>query len=53
MQLMVNLYEAAACISIFCEKDSIHALADGSAATQNVLLAAKAYGVDSCWSFRL
>ena len=41
--------EAAACISIFCEKDSIHALADGSAATQNVLLAAKAYGVDSCW----
>lgn len=40
---------AAACISVFCERDSKFLVEDGCAATQNMIIAAKAYGVDSCW----
>lgn len=40
---------AAACISVFCERDYNHPVEDGSAATQNILIAAKAHGIDSCW----
>lgn len=40
---------AGACISVFCEKDANHLVEDGCAATQNMLIAAKAYGIDSCW----
>ncbi|MGB9679383.1 MAG: nitroreductase family protein [Minisyncoccia bacterium] len=40
---------AAACIIVYCESDNNHHLEDGSAATQNILLAAKAYGIGSCW----
>ena len=40
---------AAACISVFCERDNNHLVEDGSAATQNILIAAKAHGIDSCW----
>lgn len=40
---------AAACISVFCERDNNHPVEDGSAATQNILIAAKAHGIDSCW----
>ncbi len=36
------------CIVVFCE-DTKYYLEDGSAATENVLLVAKAYGIGSCW----
>jgi nitroreductase len=40
--------EAAACVAVVC-KPSKYYLEDGSAATQNILVAATAMGVDSCW----
>lgn len=40
---------AAACVAVFCERDNNHAVEDGSAATENIILAAKAYGIGSCW----
>jgi len=40
--------EAPVCIVVFC-KDTKYYLEDGSAATENILLAAKAYGLGSCW----
>ncbi|PIQ90999.1 MAG: nitroreductase family protein [Candidatus Omnitrophica bacterium CG11_big_fil_rev_8_21_14_0_20_41_12] len=39
---------AAACIVVFCA-DSNYFLEDGSAATCNILLAATALGIGSCW----
>ena len=36
------------CIAVFCEKGKYY-LEDGSAATQNILLAAHAHGLGSCW----
>jgi len=39
---------AAAAIAVFC-KDTKYYLEDGSAATENILLAATALGVASCW----
>jgi len=40
--------DAAACIAVFCE-DSDYYLEDGCAATQNILVAACALGLASCW----
>lgn len=40
--------QAAACIAIFCS-DTKYYLEDGCAATQNILLAATALGIGSCW----
>jgi len=40
---------AAACISVFCERDNEYHVQDGCAATENMIIAAKAYGIDSCW----
>ena len=40
--------EASCCIAVFCEKVKYY-LEDGSAATQNILLAARAHGLGSCW----
>ena len=40
--------QAGACILVFCQ-ESPFMLEDGGAATQNILLAAKAYGLGSCW----
>lgn len=40
---------AAACVAVFCEKDNPHLVEDGSAATENIIIAAKSYGIDSCW----
>ena len=40
--------DAPCCIAVFC-KDTKYYLEDGSAATENVLLSAKALGVGSCW----
>jgi nitroreductase len=40
--------DAPVCIGVFC-KDTKYYLEDGSAATTYILLAAKAYGLGSCW----
>ena len=40
--------DAGACIAVFC-KETTYYLEDGSAATQNILVAAKAHGLGSCW----
>ena len=40
--------QAPVCILVFCD-DTKYIVEDGSAATQNILLAAKAYGLGSCW----
>jgi len=39
---------AAACIAVLC-KETKYFLEDGSAATQNILLAAQAHGLGACW----
>jgi len=40
--------DAPVCVAVFC-KDTKYYLEDGSAATTYILLAAKAYGLGSCW----
>lgn len=40
--------EAGACVAVVC-RDTKYYLEDGSAATQNMMVAATALGVDSCW----
>ena len=40
--------QAKACIAVFCS-DTKYYLEDGCAATQNILLAAAALGIGSCW----
>jgi nitroreductase len=40
--------QAPVCIAVFCE-DTKYYLEDGSAATQNILNAAHAHGLGSCW----
>jgi nitroreductase len=40
--------QAAVCIAVFCQ-DGKYYLEDGSAATQNMLNAARAHGLGSCW----
>lgn len=40
--------DAPVCIVVFCE-DTKYYLEDGSAATQNILNAARAHGLGSCW----
>jgi nitroreductase len=40
--------QAAACIAVFCRETKYY-LEDGSAATQNLLLAARAHGLGACW----
>lgn len=40
--------DSKACIVVFC-KETKYYLEDGSAATQNLMLAATALGVGSCW----
>ena len=39
---------APVCVLVLC-KDSKYYLEDGSAATENILLAARAHGLGSCW----
>ncbi|MDI3310006.1 MAG: nitroreductase family protein [Thermoanaerobacterium sp.] len=41
--------DAAACVVVYCDRDNRHHLEDGSAATENIMLAAKAHGISSCW----
>ena len=40
--------DVSCCVAVFCE-DTKYYLEDGSAATQNMLLAAHAHGLGSCW----
>ncbi|MCE5199552.1 MAG: nitroreductase family protein [Armatimonadota bacterium] len=40
--------DASCCIAVFCEKVKYY-IEDGSAATQNLLLSARAHGLASCW----
>ena len=42
------IQQAPVCIVVLC-KDTKYYLEDGCAATQNILIAAKAYGLGSCW----
>ena len=42
------LADAPACIAVFC-RDGKYYLEDGCAATQNLLVAARAQGLGSCW----
>lgn len=42
------IVDAAACVAVFC-KDTKYYLEDGSAATENLLLAATDMGLASCW----
>lgn len=42
------LWNAAACLAVFCKENAFY-VEDGSAATQNILLAARAQGLGSCW----
>ena len=44
----VFLKQATACIVIFC-RDTKYYLEDGSAATENILLAATDLGLGTCW----
>lgn len=41
--------DAAAGVVVFCRKDAKYYLEDGCAATENIILAATAEGLDSCW----
>lgn len=43
------LAQAPACIAVFCDADAKYYLEDGSAATQNMLVAAHALGLGACW----
>lgn len=43
------LATAPACICVFCRADAKYYLEDGSAAIQNILVAARAFGLGSCW----
>ncbi|HOW28423.1 MAG TPA: nitroreductase family protein [Elusimicrobiota bacterium] len=40
--------KAPACVAVFCQ-DTKYYLEDGCAATENILIAATALGVNSCW----
>ena len=47
-KFMINA--AQACVVVFCDQEeSITLVEDGAAATENILLAATAYGLGSCW----
>jgi len=41
--------DAPVCVAVFCVENTKYYLEDGSAATENILLAAKAYNLGSCW----
>ncbi len=43
-----HIAEAAVCVAVFC-KEGAYYLEDGCAATQNILVAARAHGLGSCW----
>jgi nitroreductase len=40
--------DAPVCVAVFC-KDTKYFLEDGCASTENILVAARSYGIGSCW----
>lgn len=44
-----NFYNAPSMVIVAYKRDEIHAFLDGSAALQNILLAAQSLGLGSCW----
>jgi nitroreductase len=43
------IHDAGACIAVFCEEDAETAIEDACAATENIMIAAKAYDLGTCW----
>lgn len=41
--------EAGACVSVFCRKDALCQVEDACAATENIIIAAQAHGLGTCW----
>lgn len=41
--------DCAVCFAVFTDRTTKYFLEDGSAATENILLACTAYGIGSCW----
>ena len=41
--------DSAACFAVFCEKSQKYYLEDGCAATMNIITAAAARGIGTCW----
>lgn len=41
--------DAPACVAIFCRPDASTPLEDASAAAENIMIAARACGIGSCW----
>jgi nitroreductase len=41
--------DAGACIAVFCNKEGRTSLEDACAATENMIIAAQAYGLGTCW----
>jgi len=41
--------QAPVCFAVFCRSDERYYLEDGCAATENILVAATAHGLGSCW----
>lgn len=41
--------DAAACICVFSRKDALCEVEDASAATENMIIAARAHGIGTCW----
>jgi len=41
--------DAPACVAVFCRSEAAAPLQDASAAVENIMLAARAYGLGSCW----
>jgi nitroreductase len=42
------IVDAPACVAVLCQETKYY-LEDGSAATENILLAARAHGLGACW----
>jgi len=43
------LADAAACICVFSRMDALCEVEDASAATENMIIAARAHGIGTCW----
>ena len=41
--------DASACIAIFCSEEAATPLEDACAANENIIIAAQAYGLGTCW----
>jgi len=41
--------DAGACVAVFCKKDEETMTEDACAATENIIIAAQAYGLGTCW----